>query len=91
MNKKRIERLVRLEGLRVVTKAKKRRCLGISSVERQRAQYINHVWTWVILDDRTEDGRQLKILTILDEYTPECLCIKADRHLTSLEVIVTMK
>lgn len=68
VNKKRIQRLMRQEGLQVVCKAKKRRRLGISTAERKQALYKNHVWSWDIVHDRSEDGRQLKFLVIVDEY-----------------------
>jgi len=87
VNKKRIQRLMRKEGLKVVVKAKKRRRTGHLTNKRKKAEYRNHVWSWDMLFDRTEDGRQLKILTILDEYTRKSLGIKVDRHITSADVI----
>ena len=87
VNRKRIQRLMRREGLNVFTKAKKRRRLGASTSERRRAEHANHVWTWDFLFDRTEDGRQLKFLVIVDEYTRRSLTIRVGRCLGSREVI----
>ena len=87
VNRKRIQRLMRREGLKVVTKAKKRRRLGSSTSERKKAKRPNHVWSWDFLFDRTEDGRQLKFLVIVDEYTRQSLAIRVGRCLGSKDVI----
>lgn len=91
VNKKRIQRLLRQEGLRVLQKGKKRRRLGISTSERKKAEYRNHVWSWDFIFDRLEDGRQLKMLTIVDEYTRECLSIVVNRSIKSFDVIKEFK
>ncbi len=91
VNKKRIQRLMRQEGLRVLQKGKKRRRLGISTSERKRAEYRNHVWSWDFVFDRLEDGRSLKTLTIVDEFTRECLSIAVDKSIKSLDVIEEFK
>ena len=54
---------------------------------RHRAEHMNHVWSYDFLVDRTEDGRQLKLLVVLDEYTRECLAIEVDRSFTAQDVI----
>ena len=87
VNRKRIQRLMRSEGLKVVTKAKKRRRLGSSTSERKKAKRPNHVWSWDFLFDRTEDGRQLKFLVNVDEYTRQSLAIRVGRCHGSKEVI----
>jgi len=91
VGKNRIQRLMRQEGLKVVCKAKKRRRLGISTAERKKALYKNHVWSWDIVHDRSEDGRHLKFLVIVDEYTRQSLKIHAGRHLTSHDVIHNLR
>ena len=48
---------------------------------------MNHVWSYDIVADQTEDGRQLKLLVVIDEYTRECLAIEADRSFTAPDVI----
>jgi transposase InsO family protein len=87
VNRKRIQRLMRLDGLKITAKPKKRKRLGVSTSERQKAVRAGHVWSWDFVFDRSEDGRQLKILGILDEYTRECLCLKAARYFTGVDVI----
>ena len=87
VNKKRIQRLMRQEGLRVLQKGKKRCRLGISTSERKKAEYRNHVWSWDFVFDRLEDGRSLKTLTIVDEFTRECLSISVDKSIKSMDVI----
>lgn len=87
VNRKRIQRLMRLDGLKITVKPKKRKRLGVSTSERKRADHCGHVWSWDFVFDRTDDGRQLKIFGILDEYTRECLCLKAARCFTSVDVV----
>jgi transposase InsO family protein len=91
VNKKRIQRLMRQEGLRVLIAGKKRRRLGISTSERKKAEYRNHVWTWDFIFDRLEDGRSLKMLVIVDEYTRESLSIYVNRNIKSLDVIDVLR
>ena len=57
------------EGLQVVKKGRKRRHVGTSTTTSIRAAYPNHVWSYAFVHDETTDGRQLKCLTVLDEYT----------------------
>jgi len=92
VNRKRVQRLWRQEGLKVPQKQHKRRRLGRSenSCTRRRAERINHVWTYDFLMDRTEDGRRLKLLVVVDEFTRESLAIEVARHLTAADVIETL-
>ena len=64
-------------------------CLGGSenSCVRHRSERINHVWTYDFVMDRTEDGRQLKLLVVIDEYTRENLAIEVSRSLTARHVV----
>ena len=90
VNHKRIERLWRQEHMQVPRKQHRRRRLpGTSenSCIRRRAECINHVWSYDFLVDRTEDGRQLKLLAVIDEYTRECLAIEVDRSFTAQDLI----
>ena len=79
INHKRVERLWRKEGLKVPQKQSKRNRLWFNdgSCIRLRPQFKNHVWSY----DRTEDGRSLRILTLIDEYTREYLALKVARRL----------
>ncbi len=91
VNKKRIQRLMRQEGLRVIGIGKKRRRLGISTSERKKAEYRNHVWTWDFIFDRLEDGRSLKMLVIVDEFTRENLSIFINKNIRSSDVIEVLR
>ena len=89
VNPKRIYRLWRREGLKVPRKQRKKRALGTgaNACHRHRPERKNHVWCCDFIFDRTETGTTLKWLSILDEYTRECLALKVDRHITSEDVI----
>jgi len=93
VNRKRVYRIWRAEGLKVPKKQRKRRRLGCSDNDcvRKRAEYINHVWSYDFVMDQTEDGRQLKMLPILDEYTRESLTIEVQRSITAKDVIATLE
>ena len=89
INRKRIYRLWRKEGLKVPQKKRKRRRLGSSDngIMRHRALRRDQVWAWDFIHDRTEDGRAIKWLSIVDEFTRECLCLEAARSMPSGAVI----
>jgi putative transposase len=88
VNHKRVERIWRQEGLKVPQKQPKRARLWFTdgSCLRQRPAYPNHVWAYDFVMERTRDGRPVKLLTVVDEYTRECLAIAVRRRLTSREV-----
>jgi transposase InsO family protein len=89
VNHKRIERLWKQEGLKVPKKQPKRKRLWLNdgSCIRLRPEYKNHVWSYDIVIARTWDGRAIRILVVLDEYTRECLCILVSRRVTSQDVL----
>jgi putative transposase len=89
VNHKRIERLWRREGLKVPQKQPKRGRLWLNdgSCVRLRPAWKNHVWAYDIMQDRTHDGRPLRMLTMVDEYTRECLAIDVARRITSEDVL----
>jgi len=89
VNHKRVERLWRREGLKVPQRQPKRRRLWLNdgSCVRLRPRYVDHVWSYDFMMDRTRDGRALKLLTVIDEYSRECLAIDVSRSLTSQEVL----
>ncbi|MAI69457.1 MAG: hypothetical protein CMM01_00875 [Rhodopirellula sp.] len=68
---------------------RKRRFLGGSEngCVRHRARYKNHVWSYDFVTDRTEDGRQLRLLVVIDEFTRECLAIEVGRSFTAQDVM----
>jgi transposase InsO family protein len=89
VNHKRVERIWRQEGLKVPQKQPKRGRLWLNdgSCIRLRSQFKDHVWSYDFVIARTADGRPFKMLTILDEYTRECLAILVERRLTCEDVI----
>jgi putative transposase len=89
VNRKRVQRLWREQGLKVPQKQSKRRRLGSSEQgsQRRRAERINQVWSYDFIMDQTEDGRRLKMLPVVDEYTRECLEIEVSRSLTAEDVV----
>ncbi len=92
VNRKRVHRLWREAGWQIYRKAKKKRRLGSSEngCTQLRAQRRNHVWSYDFVFDRTEDGRQLKFMPVLDEYTRECLALEVDRSMTGDDVVDTL-
>jgi len=92
VNHKRIERLWRREGLKVPQRQPKRGRLWLAdgSCIRQRPEYRHDVWAYDFVADRTHDGRPLKILTIVEEYSRECLAIVVARCLRSIDVLETL-
>lgn len=89
VNHKRVERLWRREGLKVPTRQPKRRRLWLNdgSCVRLRPMRKDHVWSYDFVHARTHDGRALRMLTVIDEYTRECLAIDVARRLTSEDVL----
>ena len=79
----------RREGLKVPMKQPKRARLWLNdgSCIRLRPQHRNHVWAYDFVQDRTRDGRKIRMLTVIDEHTRECLAIKVARRLNSKDVL----
>ena len=89
VNVKRVERIWRLEGLKVPGKQPKKGRLWLNdgSCVRLRPERPNHVWSYDFVEDRTHNGRKFRMLTVIDEFTRECLAIRIDRKLKSTDVI----
>ena len=89
VNHKRVERLWRREGLKVPAKQPKRGrlWLGDGSCIRLRPEHKDHVWSYDFVFARTHDGRPMRLLTLLDEHTRECLSIDVARRLNSEDVL----
>ena len=92
VNHKRVERIWRREGLKVPTKQPKRGRLWLNdgSCMRLRPEHKGHVWAYDFVACRTEDGRAVRMLTVIDEFTRECLAIRAARRIRSDDVIHTL-
>ena len=89
INHKRVERIWRREGLKVPQKQPKRRRLWLNdgSCVRLRPMFKNHVWSYDFVMDRTHNGRAIRMLNIIDEFSRECLAIEVNRKLNSTNVI----
>jgi len=89
VNHKRVERIWRQEGLKVPQRQPKRRRLWLNdgSCIRLRPLRRDHVWSYDFVMIRTSDGRAVRILVIIDEYTRECLKIVVARRLNSTDVL----
>jgi putative transposase len=92
VNHKRVERIWRQEGLKVPAKQPKRGRLWLAdgSIVRLRAEHPDHVWAYDFVLDRTADGRPLRMLTVVDEHTRECLAIEVGRRLSSQDVLAVL-
>lgn len=89
VNHKRIERIWRQEGLKVPKKQPKRRRLWLAdgSCIRLRPERKDHVWSYDFVAERTSDGRPMRLLNIVDEYSRESLKIRVDRRIKAADVI----
>jgi len=89
VNHKRVERIWKQEGLKVPRKQPKRGRLWLNdgSCVRLRAERRDHVWAYDFVQARTHDGRSFRMLTLVDEYTRECLAIDVARNLRSDDVL----
>lgn len=85
----RVLRIWRREGLKVPHKQPKRGRLWLNdgSCIRLRPERPNHVWSWDFVFDRTDDGRPLKLMVVIDEYTRECLAIHVARTIRARDAI----
>ena len=92
VNRKRVYRIWREEGLKVPSKQPKKRRLWLAdgSCIRKRPEYRNHVWSYDFVQDQTHDGRKFRMLTVIDEFTRECLMIKVKRRLNSKDVMMAL-
>ena len=89
VNQNWIELIWRREGLKVPSKQSKRGHLWLNdgSCIRLRPSWQNHVWAYDFVQARTHDGRAFKMLTVIDEFTRECLAIEVARRLRSDDVL----
>ena len=92
VNHKRVERIWRREGLNVPSRQPRRGRLWLNdgSTIRLRPEKRNHAWAYDFVHLRTRNGRPVRLLTVIDEYTRECLAIRAGRSIRSSEVIETL-
>jgi putative transposase len=89
VNAKRIYRLYSQEGLTVRTRQRKK----IESRHRTPqpvASRPNQCWSMDFVSDKLADGRSFRILTVVDQFTRECVCLEADRSMTGAKVVAAL-
>ena len=90
VSRKQVQRIRRKEGLKVRPKPPRIPRQGVSTGLPTQATHRNDVWTWDFIFDRTDKGSTLKMLTMLDEYTRQCLAIRVERQIRSEQVLATL-
>lgn len=92
VNRKRVERIWRREGLKVPQKQPKRGRLWLNdgSCIRLRPEYPGHVWAYDFVEGRTHDGRKFRILAIIDEASRECMALLVARRIRSADVLAIL-
>ena len=93
INRKRVQRVWREEGLRVPQRTRKRRRLGDSTAakERLRAERPGHVWAFDFQFDQTADGKALKLLNVVDEFTREALVMHTARSISADQTVAVLE
>jgi len=89
VNFKRVYRLWCQKGLKVRKKQHKRHHVGWSenACNRKRPEYYNHIWSYDLLSERLENGRLVKLLVVIDEYTRESLAIDVNKSVKGQDVV----
>ena len=92
VGKDRVQRIWRREGLKVPKKQPKRARLWLNdgSCIRLRPEYPNHVWSFDFVETQTNDGRRIRLMTLIDEFTRKCLAIRVARRINAIAVIETL-
>ena len=92
VNRKRVERIWRREGLKVPQRQPKRGRLWLNdgSCIRLRPEYPGHVWAYDFVEGRTHDGRKFRILAIIDEASRECMALLVARRIRSADVLAIL-
>ncbi len=91
VNKKRVHRIWKSEGLGLPRRRPKRRRVGPVGEIINKAEYPNHVLSYDFIEDRTERGGKLRILAIIDEYSRECLAIRVEPSIPASAVIEVLE
>ncbi len=93
VNRKRVQRLWRAEGLKVPTRTHKRTRLGDgeNACHKRKPEHAHHVWAIDFLIDTTLSGGRLKFLAVIDEFSRSCLSIKVERTMTSRDVVAELE
>ena len=91
VNRKRVQRVRRQAGLGIPPVERRKRRPRSARRTPVQAAYPGHVWSWDFILDRTTDGRPVKMLTVVDEYTRQCLVIHPARSIPSDHVLDTLQ
>jgi putative transposase len=94
VNHKRVYRIWRQGGLRIPQKRGKKKRYngnGLNACDRRPPQYMNHIWSYDIMEDRLENGRKVRILNVVDEFTRECLASEASFSIKQHDVIELLR
>jgi len=91
VNAKRVQRVRRLEGMQVRRKQRRMRRVGPQQSNRLRAAKPRQVWSWDFVEDQTENGTRFRILTLLAEYTRQCLAVHAGWSIPALPAITVIE
>jgi len=91
VNRKRVHRIWKAEGLSLPLRRPRRRRVGPAGEIVNKAEYPNHVWSYDFVEDRTERGGKLRILAIIDEYTRECLAIRVAPSIPASAVVEVLE
>ena len=92
VGKDRVQRIWRREGLKVPKKQPKRGRLWLNdgSCVRLRPERPNHVWSFDFVETQTHDGRRVRLMTLIDEFTRKCLAIRVARRINAIGVVETL-
>jgi len=91
INRKRVHRIWKSEGLGLPRRRPKRRRGSPVGEIINKAEYPNHVWSYDFVEDRTERGGKLRVLVVIDEYTRECLAIRVEPSIPASVVIEVLE
>jgi putative transposase len=89
VNLKRVRRLCVRHGLLLKQKRRRKR-RGIGAGVPCRAECPNQVWAYDFVEDRTEAGRKLRVLTVIDEFTRECVEVEVEHRMNAKFVATTL-
>ena len=89
VNLKRVRRLCAKHGLLLKQKRRRKR-RGVGAGVPCRAEYPNQVWAYDFVEDRTEGGRKIRALTIVDEFTRECVEVEVEHRMNAKFVAGTL-
>ena len=93
VNFKRVYRLWCQEGLKIRRKQHKKLHTGTSknSCDRKKPEYYNHVWSYDFVNERLENGRKVRMLVVIDEFTRECLALDVAKHFKGDNVVEVLR